>query len=73
MIEELRIETDELLKISKHVNWMNADSVIEFYEQNSETLSDFRASEEEKIVDLINIYSFLVFSLLRKGRVSNAK
>jgi len=73
MIEEVGFVTKELSELSKNVNWMNPDSDIEFYEQNKETLSDLETSEEEKIVDLINIHIFLVSSLLRKDRVSKAK
>jgi len=73
MIEEVMIENKELSELSKNVNWMNPDSIIEFYDQNNETLSDFKTSEEEKIVDLINIHSFLVSSLIKKGRIRKAK
>jgi tetratricopeptide (TPR) repeat protein len=66
--------TEELKILAEKVDWKDPDSIIEFYEKNDDTFSDFKSLiEEEKIIELINIKCYYVNSLIDKSRFKKAK
>lgn len=66
--------TEELKKLAEKVDWKDSDSIIEFYEQNTDTFSDFKSINDEKtIIDLIDIKCHYVNSLIGKSRFKKAR
>jgi len=66
--------TEELKIIAEKIDWKDPDSVIDFYEQNTDTFSDYKSIDDEKLIlDMINIKFHYVNSLIEKSRFTKAK